>query len=427
MADLSKVLPRTMQRIWNFVHPQDFFWLLFMLVLVGTIPEPNNNVAILLVCIGGFQLAKPRLGFFSSKQGQVASLVIELLFSYLLVGYSHTVYSPYYPFFLIPVITAATNYGPAAIALITLLASLSYFSFLLPVFFDWTNYSLPPEFLSTLWVRNSFFAIVAFVVYQQARAKREEMTRTKLAAEMLAESNRHLREAQASLRRSERLAALGQLTAGLAHELRNPLGTIKASAQMITKPSTLNRPQIMAEMAGYIESEVDRMNGLVASFLDFARPLQVHPRVSDLNLVLDDILRSQGELALSRGVTLATERATAADAFSFDPDLLKLALGNLVQNAIQASSAGETVTLRALPGEESMLISVEDQGEGIPPQNLESIFNPFFTTKSNGVGLGLAIVSKIVDEHGGKLQVKSQPGEGTTFEMTLPKAQQLSA
>ena len=351
----------------KFLQSQDVFWLFFVIVLVSTIPETNNDVVILLVLIGGFQILEPRLSFFSSRRGQVASMILELVFSYLLVGYSHTINSPYYPMFLIPVISAATTYELPAIAAITALASLSYLSFLLPVFFDWEHYTLPPEFLSTLWVRNSFFAIVAFVVYQQASAKRNEIKRTEEAARMLAESNKHLREAQASLRRSERLAALGQLTAGLAHELRNPLGTIKASAQMLTKPATQNRPAIMAEMAGYIESEVDRVNGLISNFLDFARPLQIHPRMADLPPVFDAIVRGQTALAESRQVTLSVEITGELPSFSFDPDVLKLALDNLVQNAIQASSAGGTVVVRAIDRGDSTIISVIDRGEGIPP------------------------------------------------------------
>ncbi len=190
-------------------------------------------------------------------------------------------------------------------------------------------------------LRAAFYAIVAFLVYEQAKAKRDEMVRTQEAAERLAESNRSLRHAEASLRRSERLAALGQLTAGLAHELRNPLGTIKASAEMLTKQSTRSRPEVMSEMAGYIGSEVDRMNGLVSSFLDFARPLQVRPITADLRAVIEDVVRQQAELANGRDVTLSIRIGDAPLSFVFDPDLLKVAIGNLVQNAIQASAPGK--------------------------------------------------------------------------------------
>jgi two-component system sensor histidine kinase HydH len=110
--------------------------------------------------------------------------------------------------------------------------------------------------------------------------------------------------------------------------------------------------------------------------------------------------------------------------FAFDPDLLRLALSNLLQNAIQASNAGSNVKIRTLSEEKEVKIYVEDSGTGIEPQHLESIFNPFFTTKPQGVGLGLPIVSKIVDEHSGRISVQSEAGHGTTFEMILPREQQ---
>ncbi len=274
-----------------------------------------------------------------------------------------------------------------------------------------------------MFVRAAFYAIVAFLVYQQAKAKRDEMSRTQEAAERLAESNKSLRLAEASLRRSERLAALGQLTAGLAHEIRNPLGTIKASAEMLTKSSTHDRPEVMSEMAGYIMSESDRINALISSFLDFARPLQIHPATADLVPVVDEVVRQQTQLATARHVLIHISIVQRPFSFVFDRDLLRLALSNLVQNAIEASAPGQTVEVRAEDVHEKVMIFVTDQGEGIQPQQLENIFNPFFTTKPRGIGLGLAIVAKIVDEHQGRINVFSQPGAGTTFEMTLPKVQ----
>jgi signal transduction histidine kinase len=271
-------------------------------------------------------------------------------------------------------------------------------------------------------LRVAFFAIVAFLVYEQARAKRLQMARTEEAAAQLAESNRSLREAQVSLRRSERLAALGQLTAGLAHELRNPLGTIKASAEMLTKDTLDSRPAVRAEMAEYIGSEVNRMNSLITSFLNFARPLQIHPAEADLNTVVDEVIRQQAELAQQRQVRLAVHKAEGGCRLLLDADLLTVALSNLVQNAIQASVAGQEVELQIERSGKQVKIMVMDHGHGIPPQNLESIFNPFFTTKPQGVGLGLPIVAKIIDEHEGRIEVFSEEGKGTKFEVVLPVA-----
>jgi two-component system sensor histidine kinase HydH len=192
---------------------------------------------------------------------------------------------------------------------------------------------------------------------------------------------------------------------------------------MLAKESMRNRPEVMSEMTQYIGSEVDRMNGLVSSFLDFARPLQIRPVLTELRPVIDDVVKQHLELANGRGVRVTVHMDDPRLAFAFDPDLLRVAISNLLQNAIQASGIGQEVEIRATAKGDSILIFVSDQGEGIKPQHLESIFNPFFTTKPNGVGLGLAIVAKIVDEHQGRINVFSEPAGGTRFEMMLPKQQ----
>lgn len=409
----------------SWFRPQDFAWVFFIVVLLLATPEPNYDALIILPLIGAFQIVEPRLELFSSRAGQIVSILLKLLLSYLLVGYSHGLESYYASIFLIPIVSAATTFELAGVTAVTAVACLGYFSFLFPFLSDSSQLQLTPEVISMAFLRAAFYAIVAFVVFEQAHAKREEVKRTQEAASQLEVSNRNLRNAEVSLRRTERLAALGQLTAGLAHELRNPLGTIRASAEMMTKDTGKKDPEVMGEMASFIRTEADRMNSLIGSFLAFARPLQIHPRKADLVSVIHEVLREQNERAKESKVELRFHLGPDAVGlvFAFDPDTMRVALSNLVQNAIQASAHGQLVEVSAEAGEERILIRVADHGTGIPPEHRESIFNPFFTTKPQGVGLGLALVAKIVDEHGGKIDLTSEKGAGTSFEISLPKEQ----
>jgi len=407
-----------MRPLRSLLKAGDIAWILFVAISLLTAPETNYDALILLPLMGAFQIIEPRLEIFRSRTGQIVSLALKLILSYLVVGFSHGAESYYYQIFLIPVVSAATTFGLGVVLAVTAIAGLAYFSFAIPAIRGYEP--LPVDQISLMSLRVAFFAIVAFLVYEQARAKRLQMERTEETAAQLAESNRNLRETEVSLRRSERLAALGQLTAGLAHELRNPLGTIKASAEMLTKESVRHKPEVQAEMAGYIGSEVNRMNGLITSFLNFARPLQIHPADADLNSVVDEVVRQQGELAKERQVRVIVDKPQQGCRFFFDKDLLTVALTNLLQNAIQASGAGKDVVLQVERGATEVKVCVIDQGVGIPAQNRESIFNPFFTTKPQGVGLGLPIVAKIIDEHQGRIDVVSEENKGTTFEVVLP-------
>ncbi len=395
-----------------FFRAEDLVWLVLFSGLAVFNTEKNYPAIIILIVMAVFQVAEPKVPAFSSHKGQIAGSAIKLILAYLLIGYSDTFESNYFLILFVPVISAATSLELVGTFVFIVLACAAYLSFLLSV--DWQRYELTADAIDTLCLRCIFLSVVGFLVYQQAKAKREEMLRTE-------EAGRSLRRAEASLRRSERLAALGQLTAGLAHELRNPLGTIKASAEFITKPATQARPEVMAEMAGNIASEVDRTNALISRFLDFAKPLELHPQVSDLLPVIDNVIRQLDGVAQKHGVALTEELPQGPLEFSFDPDLLPLALQNLVQNAIQASQPGQPVIVSVHANDDQMLIQVTDQGHGIDPQHLESVFNPFFTTKPNGVGLGLALVAKIVDEHGGKISVRSEVRKGTTFEISIPR------
>ena len=184
--------------------------------------------------------------------------------------------------------------------------------------------------------------------------------------------------------------------------------------------------EIAAEMAGYIATEVDRTNSLITRFLDFARPLRLNREKGDLAALLDRVTErfEREKSGPARSVSVFKNYSPDIPPIAFDPQLLEGAILNLVMNAAQASPPDGVVTIKTRrvegnPGP-AVEIAIIDRGCGIDPKNLESIFNPFFTTKPDGVGLGLAIVSKIIDDHGGKIAVASTRGEGSVFRVYLP-------
>jgi signal transduction histidine kinase len=304
---------------------------------------------------------------------------------------------------------------------VTTVASLSYLSFLL--FLDFDEIVIPLDQQQEISFRILFLYLTAWLTYQLARTNREQAERYQSLAEELSASNTNLVAAQAEVRRSERLAALGQLTAGLAHELRNPLGTIKNSAEMLARRLPAE-DEIARELSGYISSEVDRTNDLVERFLDFARPFRLRIAPAELADVIDRAIASVEVTAAARGVTLLRNDSPDLPAIPIDAQWVERLLTNLLSNAIEACPPGATVALGARPTEGGVELTVTDNGLGISPENLATIFNPFFTTKAEGTGLGLAIVSKIVDEHHGRILVESQPGAGANFRVWLPDRQE---
>jgi len=240
----------------------------------------------------------------------------------------------------------------------------------------------------------------------------------------LAETNRRLEQAQEEARRSERLAALGQLTAGLAHEIRNPLAVIKGSAETLMRRLQSADP-LTTELAGYISSEVNRLNTIVTRFLNFARPLKLEKRPTQIPSVLDRALKVASERWPEAKVEVSRQYSGNLPEMIIDPDLCEQAFANLVLNAYEAmTDTGGRLTVRGAAaisdGRRGVEVGTEDTGPGIPPELHGQIFNPFFTTKKEGVGLGLSLVSKIVDDHRGWIRVSSEPGKGACFRVFLP-------
>ena len=395
----------------RYVRPQDFVWLLLFSALAVFSPDRSPAGLAWLAALGAVQVLETRIG-------AKASVILKLALCYLLIGVSGGVSSSFYITLLLPVITAATSFGLLGMALTSLLASAVYLSFL--VFLQQDQF-IAPDQIRELVLRVLLFPLVGYLTYELASSNQVEKEKAQGAAEELAASNRSLQEAQAELRRGERLAALGQLTAGLAHELRNPLGTMKTSAELLTRKVS-GENEIAREMAQFIASEVDRTNSLITRFLDFARPQHLKMATADITTLLDSAIARFEREQKSTPTTVTVFKNYSPDVppVRFDAELMERVIANLLSNAAQASPPGGVVTVKTLSDKNEVEISVIDRGSGIDPKNVENIFNPFFTTKAEGIGFGLAIVSKIVEEHGGRITVESTPGVGSIFRVFLP-------
>src|SRR5580700_6599595 len=376
-----------------------------------------------ITALAALQILEPRLEFVGTTHGKVAWIFLKILFCYALIGFTGGLQSSYYWTLLLPVISAGTSLGLLGTQIFIVLSSGAYLSFLL--FINWTRYFIEPQDIHELALRVIFLAVAGNLTNTLAEALRLQFAKTKAVAEQLAEANRNLQQAEEAVRRADRLAALGQLAAGLAHELRNPLGTIRASAEMLTR-SVAAENDVAREVAGFIAEEVDRTNSLVTRFLDFVRPLQLRPAPADLAQVLDRSVAMADREATAREVTVYKNYSPDIPPFPLDAELMERVFYNLLVNAAQATAAGGAVTVKTRPVEGNAEISVIDRGQGIDPKLIDAIFNPFFTTKPDGVGLGLAICSKIVDQHGGKIVVESEPGKGSVFRVYLPMVEAVS-
>jgi signal transduction histidine kinase len=400
------------------VRPQDFVWLLLFSALAYLSANRAQGIPFLLV-LAALQVLEPKVEYFGTPQGNIVSILLKLAISYVLIGVTGGVTSSYYLILLLPLVSAATTLGHVGSALFTLVCCGAYASFLLPIYIDRTLYEVDPDTQQELFLRLIIFAATGYLINTLAAANREQTKKFRSVAEQLAEANQSLSEAEEAMRRSERLAALGQLSAGLAHELRNPLGTIKASAEMLTGSLT-SENEVAREVAGFISTEVDRTNLLVTRFLEFARPLKLRLAPVELTQVLDTAVANLERNSPRYDVAVYKNYAPEIGTLPLDADLMERVIFNLLLNAAQATPAGGAVTVKTRLLGDTAEISVIDRGSGIAPKDRESIFNPFFTTKPEGVGLGLAIVSKIVDDHGGKIAVESEPGKGSIFRVYLP-------
>ncbi len=398
-------------------------WLIFLAGLAVLPPQFEWHKQLILLAIGIVQLLESRIISHFPERGVTYVILLKILLATVLIDHTGEVgiNSSYYPIYYLPVVTAALYCGTWLTLLWTLFASAAYCSYLYPAM---QEYDLTPEAFGYLALRVLFFFLAAMVVNRFAQQSLHQTQLYRDLAERLAETNRRLEHAQAEARRSERLAALGQLSAGLAHEIRNPLGVIKGSAEMLTQKLQAS-DALARELAGYISTEVNRLSALVTEFLDFARPLHAQPSPADLTALLDRVLQTvAGRFTGKQTVQVERHYAGGLPLVPLDESLCEQAFLNLVQNAYEAMESGGTLRVevqRALRNDrEGVELRLADSGPGVPKELQEEIFNPFVTTKKTGVGLGLSIVSKIMDGHQGTISVENAPEGGAIFTLFFP-------
>ena len=403
----------------------DVLLLLFLAGLAVLNPVSEIHAQLILLSIGIFQVFERSFINVAGPRGGAYSILLKIGLASLLIshtgGVQPSINSIFYLIYYIPVVTAAMYSGPWGTLGWTALTSAAYCSFLIPAL---QEYRLTANGAKELAIRNLFFFLAAMLVNRFVMESRAQAERYRRVAEQLADSNRQLEKAQAEARRSERLAALGQLSAGLAHEIRNPLGVIKGSAETLGRKLPTEDP-VARELADYISGEVNRLNSLVSRFLSFAKPLELKKQPEDVLPIVEHAIKAAQERWPDSGVKVELACNGDIPPISVDAELAEQVFKNLVFNAYEAMET-ESGNLRVevsneySDGRRGVEIAFSDTGPGVSPELREQIFNPFFTTKSYGVGLGLSIVSKIVDDHGGWIRVDPQTEKGSCFRVFLP-------
>ncbi len=230
---------------------------------------------------------------------------------------------------------------------------------------------------------------------------------------------RDLRDSRNELISAERLATAGKMAASFAHEIRNPLSSMRMLAQMLMRKQDLPESKQKQSMQ-YILEEIERIDVIVKGFMDFAHPAVLDSAPHNLNQVLQDVLDLMEANLNHHQISLIKKFAPDLPPISLDRDKLKQAFMNIVLNAMDAMPEGGTLEILTLRGSDKVRIDVVDTGVGIPPEDFNRLFEPFFTTKSQGTGLGLANAKRVLEQHGGDIRSKSVVGQETTMSLWLP-------
>jgi signal transduction histidine kinase len=349
------------------------------------------------------------------QKALITGAILLLALSHWIIGGSDKqVHNLIYHLDFVPVFAAAMLFGWRSAVWTTLLILGAELPHL------WTVWAHDPTYRQDQIGEMLTSGTAGVVVGLLATREQRHRARLELATRELSEMNRKLQDNMERLAKAERMYAVAQVSASLAHEIRNPLASISGAAGILRRGHASCDKQ--DECLDIIEKESNRLNKLLANFLSFARPRAPRFQQTDLAAVIESTISLARHSGETNGIDFRCTIDGALPEVQCDSEQIKQVLFNLLINAVQATGSG-AVDVQAGLSDGFAFITVRDQGSGIPADQEDRIFEPFFSTKTEGTGLGLAIASKIVEQHGGKLQANNAPGRGLTMIVQLPVTQ----
>ncbi len=345
----------------------------------------------------------------------VGLIAITSVLHYLTDPHYGLLHGIYQRLYYAPVILGAYWYGVPGGLLAAAGAGLAYIPH---IRLTWSG---NPAYSASQYAEVVMFFVAGLLVGVLANQQRRLTARYRRAAAALEEANRELRESQEQIRRADRLSALGEMAAGLAHELRNPLASVKGAFEIVAAKVSPGSPE--AEFAEIGARELSRLDDLLKRFLSYARPHPPQLRQAWLDDVIRHVVALLGPEAERAGVEMTVDGTEAVPQILVDVEQIQQVFLNVLLNAIQASPRGGRVQLRAGRDGSSAVVDILDEGPGISVEHRARVFDPFFTTKEKGTGLGLAVSARIVAAHRGDIEVQTAPGGGTCMRIRLPLAE----
>jgi signal transduction histidine kinase len=315
--------------------------------------------------------------------------------------------------YYLPIVFAALWYGSPGGLLTAALAAVLYVPHIL------ATWKSQPEYQFNQYAEVALFFVFGGLTGVLSDRQRKHRAELEQAADKLRTAHASLQESFESLRRAERLSALGTLSAALAHEIRSPLSAIEGAVDILGRANLGSEQR--HEFTAVFKREIERLNGLLYQFLEFAQPRPSMQRRTDIHQLVGEVCNLVGEMASARKITLVCPKADLPfPKLEIDPDQIKEVLLNLVMNACEAMPEGGKAELFLEHGSDRIIVGVRDEGVGIQQGDFQRIFDPFYTTKAHGTGLGLSIAQRIMEQHGGRIEAARNPERGMTFTLVFP-------